>query len=86
MENFIRCTPATFEVTATVAGEKRTLLFRAIADPATGEKVGDTALFEAQAEWLKTTPRFDAVLTSLLIQGSTFANVAFNFPAGNDRD
>ncbi len=86
MENFVRCSPATFEVTATVASEKRPLVFRAIADPATGEKVGDTALFEAQAEWLKTISRFDGVLTSLAIQGSTFANVSFNFPSGNDRD
>jgi hypothetical protein len=86
MENFIRCPAPSFDVVATVAGEKRPLTFTAVADPATGEKIGDTALFEAQADWLKTTKRFDAVLTSLTIKGTPFANVPFNFPLGNDHD
>ncbi|HEY8995109.1 MAG TPA: hypothetical protein VIM71_10640 [Lacunisphaera sp.] len=86
MENFIRCPAPSFEVIAMVAGEKRPLTFTAVADTATGEKVGDTALFEAQADWLKTTKQFDAVLTSLTIKGTEFANVPFNFPAGNDHD
>jgi len=86
MENFVRSTASSFEATVTVEGEKHTLIFQAIADSATGEKVGDTALFEAQADWLKTTPKFDAVLTSLTIRGSTFAAVPFNFPLGNDHD
>jgi len=86
MENFIRTTAASFEVVATVDGKTHPLLFQAIADSATGEKVGDTALFEAQADWLKSTPKFDAVLTSLAIRGSTFAAISFNFPLGNDHD
>ena len=86
MENFVRITAASFDVTATVDGEKRSLVFQAVADPATGEKVGDTALFEAQADWLKATRKFDAVLASLTIRGSTFAAVPFNFPLGNDHD
>jgi hypothetical protein len=86
MENFVRSAAASFEVTATINNEKRSLVFQAVADPATGEKVGDTALFEAQADWLKTTPKFDAVLTSLTIRGSAFVAVPFNFPLGNDHD
>lgn len=86
MENFIRCSAPSFEIVATVAGEKRPLLFTPIGDSATGEKPGDTSLFEASAEWLKTTPKFEAVLASLTIKGTTFADVAFNFPAGNDHD
>lgn len=86
MENFIRCTATSFEVAAAVGGEKHTLVFQAVSDPATGEKVGDTALFEAQADWLKTTQKFDGVLTSLTIRGTTFAVVPFNFPLGNDHD
>jgi hypothetical protein len=86
MENFIRCPAPSFEVVAMVAGEKRPLTLTAVADPATGEKVGDTALFETRADWLKTTKKFDAVLTSLTIKGTTFTNVPFNFPLGNDHD
>jgi len=86
MENFIRSAAPSFEVVASVQGEKRTLLFKAVADAATGEKVGDTALFEAQADWLKTTKEFDGVLTEIAIRGSTFSGVKFNFPHGNDHD
>jgi hypothetical protein len=75
-----------FEIDATVDGEKHSLQFSAVADPATGEKVGDTALFETQADWLKTTATFDGVLKSLSIHGTTFTAVPFNFPRGNDRD
>lgn len=81
MENFIRCNAASFEIIATAAGEKRPLLFLPVGDPATGEKPGDTSLFEARADWLKTTPRFDGVLTQLVIRGTTFGGVNFTFPA-----
>ena len=86
MENFIRVKAPAFEVIATVAGEKRPLSFRAVADSATGETVGDTSAFTARAEWLTTTPVFDAVLTTLEIRGTAFESVAFNFPKGNDKD
>jgi|SRR5688572_61360 len=81
MENFIRSNAASFEIVATVAGEKRPLVFLPVGDPATGEKPGDTSLFEARADWLKTTPRFEGVLTHLVIRGGTFSGVAFTFPA-----
>lgn len=86
MENFIRSSAPSFEVLATVAGKSEPLLFVAVADSATGEKIGDTALFEATAPWLKTTHSFDGVLTKLEIRGTAFTGVAFNFPKGNDRD
>lgn len=86
MENFIRSAAPSFEVLANVAGKSEPLLFVAIADSATGEKIGDTALFEATAPWLKTVRTFDGILTKLEIRGTVFAGVAFNFPKGNDRD
>lgn len=85
MENFIRVRAPSFEIIATLGAEKRPLLFRAAANPATGETAGDTSQFEAQADWLKNTPVFDAVLTRLEIRGTTFTAVAFNFPKGNER-
>ncbi|MEO7413824.1 MAG: hypothetical protein ABIZ81_10740, partial [Opitutaceae bacterium] len=84
MDKYIRLATSSFEVVATVNGAKQTLTFNAVGDSATGEKIGDTALFEATAAWLKTTPRFDAVLTKIEIRGTTFSDVAFNFPKGND--
>jgi len=85
MENYIRLTMPLFEVVATVAGAKQPLLFKAVADSATGEKAGDSALFEATAEWLKTVSSFDGVLTKIEIRGTEFTAVAFNFPKGNDK-
>jgi hypothetical protein len=85
MENFIRSSSPSVEVA--VAGQASgNLVFSAVANPATGETVGDSAMFEAQADWLKTTDNFDGVLKEITIRGTTFSEVKFNFPEGNDKD
>ncbi len=86
LENFIRSPLPALQIDATVRGATRTLRLAAVANPATGETVGDTALFETQADWLKSTPSFDGMLKSIVIRGTTFTDVKFNFPKGNDRD
>jgi len=86
MENFIRIAMESFEIDAKPSGKDETLIFRAVPNNATGEKVGDTALFETQADWLKQTTDFDAVLKKITVRGSTYENVIFNFPKGNDKD
>ena len=86
MENFVRVKAASFEVVASGGAAKRVLTFRALANSATGETVGDSSCFEAQADWLKTENAFDATLTTLEVRGTPFTAVAFNFPKGNDKD
>ena len=86
LENFIRSSVPSFEIAATINGQPQTLVLRAVPNPATGETAGDTSLFEAQADWLKTSPIFDATLKSITIRGTTFTDVKFNFPKGNDQD
>ncbi|HSI07413.1 MAG: hypothetical protein ACAH89_10110 [Rariglobus sp.] len=86
LENFIRSASASFEVTATVGGETKTLVFAPVANVATGETAGDTSLFEVQADWLKTTREFDAVLNEITVRGTVFKEVKFNYPKGNDED
>jgi hypothetical protein len=86
MENFVRITPPSFDVTAKLPGHEPALHFMAIANAATGEKVGSTALFEAQADWLKTANTFDAVVKEINVQGTVFSNIAFNFPKGNAKN
>ncbi len=86
LENFVRVPAESFVVAATPGGKEEVLTFKPVANNATGEKVGDTALFEAQADWLKTNAVFDAVLRQLTVRGTTNENVAFNFPKGNDID
>jgi hypothetical protein len=86
LENFVRVPMESFAVSALLSGKQEVLTFKAIGNNATGEKVGDTALFEAQADWLKTNAAFDGVLRQITVRGTTYENVAFNFPKGNDTD
>ena len=84
LEFFIRIATPSFEVAAQVAGKSETLVFQPIANNATGEKIGDTSLFEAQADWLKSTTNFDGVLKELTVRTKTYTNISFNFPKGSD--
>jgi hypothetical protein len=86
MEDFIRSAVPSIEIVATVGGSPRTLVLAAVPNPATGETVGDTSEFEGRADWLRATPEFDGVLRSVAIRGTTFTDVKFNFPKGNDTD
>jgi hypothetical protein len=84
MENFVRSTVPSIVITAAGGGAAREVELAAVPNPETGETVGDTALFEGQADWLRSAKDFDAVLKSITIRGTTYANVKFNFPRGND--
>jgi hypothetical protein len=86
LENFIRIPAESFIVTAQLPDGAQSLVLKAVANSATGEKVGDTALFEAQADWLQATPTFDAAIAELTVRANTYRHVTFNFPKGNDTD
>lgn len=86
MENFIRSAVPSFDIDARVHGATEKLALKAVANEATGEKVGDSAVFEVEADWLKSTPEFDGVIEKITIRGTTFSGVKFNFPKGNDQD
>lgn len=84
LEKFVRISAASMEVTARIPGQEQRLVFLPVANNATGETIGDTSLFEAQAEWLKSIASFDAVLKEVVVKGNPYTNIAFNFPKGND--
>lgn len=84
MDNFVRVAVPAISLEAVAGGKSHWVELRATANSATGETVGDTALFEGQAEWLKHTPQFDGVLKSIVIKGTSFTDVKFNFPKGNE--
>jgi hypothetical protein len=86
LENFVRVPAESFEIAAFLNGKEQVLTFKAVANNATGETVGDTALFEARADWLTTNTTFDGVLRKLAVRGTAFEHVTFNFPKGNDTD
>ena len=75
-ENFVRITAPTIDLVAFTGGEKRPLTLRAVANSATGETVGDTSQFEAQADWLKNTAEFPGEIPAIEIRGTRFQNIA----------
>ena len=82
MEKFIRVTNESFAVQAD--GRAEPLMFRAEVSNATGEKLGDTSAFAAQAEWLRDTTNFNAVIPTLPLRSKSYRDVKFNFPRGNE--
>jgi hypothetical protein len=84
LENFVRLPEDSFEIVARLPGKEEILTLKAVANNATGETVGDTALFEAQADWLKTTPAFNAVIKELAVRGNKYQSIVFSFPKGNE--
>lgn len=77
-ENFVRVKAPAIEIAAQVGTARRTLTLAAVANRATGETVGDTSQFEAQADWLKHTASFSGSITVLEIRGTKFERIAFN--------
>jgi hypothetical protein len=75
-ENFVRIKQPALDLVATVGGEKRALVLKAVANPATGESVGDTSQFEVQADWLKTAGDFGIVVPAIEIKGTKFGQIA----------
>lgn len=84
LENFVRIADPTIAVVVTTPAGPTNLVLRAVANPATGETVGDTAQFEGEAGWLRERGEFDAVFPLLRIRGHGYTNVAFSFPRGSD--
>ncbi len=80
MEEFIRVPARSLTIVARVGGEDRPLVLAAVANSATGETVGGTSLFQAQADWLKTAASFDGTLEALTVRGSAFTGIRFHFP------
>jgi hypothetical protein len=77
-ENFVRIAAPALELTAIAGGERRPLSLKAVANPATGETVGNTSQFEAQADWLKSVGEFAGTIESLEIKGTRFSNIAIH--------
>lgn len=76
-ENFVRLAMPAIELTAITGGEKKALKLTAVANAATGETVGNTSQYEAQADWLKKSGEFPGTIAALEIKGTTFRDIAF---------
>jgi hypothetical protein len=80
MEDFIRSSTPSITIVANAAGAVQTLVLQAVANPATGEKVGDTSLFEGPVDWSRLGARFQGTLQAITVRGTTFTRVQFQFP------
>jgi hypothetical protein len=86
MEGFVRIAALQLDLLVQRAGRREHLILKPVADPATGETIGDTSLFEARADWLKSADTFKGTLRNLKVQDQTFESVAFSFPEGSTKD
>lgn len=83
-EDFVRISAPSFSVTVTIAGAKKTLPLVAVANAATGEKVGATSQFEVTADWLKSPAALTGTIDSLTIRDHAFKSVPFTLPAAKN--
>ncbi|MGA2692663.1 MAG: hypothetical protein ABSF76_09880 [Opitutaceae bacterium] len=86
MENFVRSSAPSIVISTSVDGAVRDFVLAAVANPETGETVGDTSLFQGPAPWPKKASNIAAVLKGVTIRGTTFTDVKFDYPKGNDTD
>ena len=78
-ENYVRIAQPSIELTLTDSNQ--TMSLGAIADPATGETVGNSALFRTESNISKNIP-LQGILRSLKIGSKTYTDQPFEF-SGN---
>jgi len=81
MDTFVRIAVDSFDVRVLRPEGERVLMFKAVANPATGETIGDTSQFEAAADWLKDIQAFHAELDRINIKDNSYERVGFRFVA-----
>ncbi len=77
-ENFVRIPAESFEISAKLPAGETTLTLKAVANAASGEKVGDTSQFEARSDAFKGVAGFDAELKQLVVRGKTYSKIPFH--------
>ena len=81
-ENYVRISQPTIELTLTDSNQ--TMSLGAVADPATGERVGNSALFRTESNISKNIP-LQGILRSLKIGSKTYSDQPFEF-SGNPQN
>lgn len=74
-ENFIRSPLAAIDLMVERKGTPTPLSLVAVANTATGETVGNTAQFTAEAEWLKDAGPLQLTIPVLMFRNATFTNI-----------
>ena len=79
-ESYLRLAIPGFEVVVMKSGQPETLKLLAVENSKTGERVGDTSQFEAQADWLKEKTGLAGEIKELDVRGKRFSGVKFQLP------
>jgi len=77
-ENFVRVALPSFELVE-AEGARRTIVLQAVANPISGETVGDTSSFEGAAPWLREIKHFDGVVKAITVRGASFHDLEVHF-------
>lgn len=80
-EDYVRIPAPTLTVKASVDGGEKLVVLNAVANAASGEKVGDTSQFEGSADWLKGAKGFSGTVQAVTLRGQSFGDVAFTYKA-----
>jgi hypothetical protein len=80
-DQFVRSNLPSIELWIMDGEQSRELVLQAMANPITGETVGNTSLFSAEAEWLKRGAAFTGVVKSVSLGGARFEGIRFAIPA-----
>lgn len=77
-EDFVRIAAPSIEVVTISGGQRRPLSLKAVANAATGETVGNTSQFQAQADWLKSGGEMAGTIETVEIKGTQFKTLGFH--------
>lgn len=81
-EHFVRIGSETLEGVARAGGQDWKLVFKAVGSEATGEAVGDTSYFVAEAPAVAKLPKFEVYFDQLDIRGRVFESETLPYPEG----
>lgn len=82
LEGYVQVTETGFEMIAISGDDSNALEFTRAAYPGTTSVPQKSALFEAQADWLKSAKEFEGKISTITLGGKTFTNISFPFPKG----
>lgn len=83
LERYVQVPETSFAMVAKVGGKDEQLTFQRATESASGKVPEKSSLFEAQAEWLKSTKAFEGSIPTITLNGTTFTNISFSFPKGS---
>ena len=81
MEDYVRLDAPSFSASVVIDGRSQAVVFAAVSNVATGEKIGDSSLFEGRIVGLPDHPALLVSVPALIVKGRTYANIKARLPA-----